>query len=91
MLRLIKMAIDAGHMHNVPVSMCGEMAGDPRYTRLLLGMGLTDFSAPPTSLLEVKNVIHQSHTAELTPLVDDILRNDDPAEISELLTTLNEM
>jgi phosphotransferase system enzyme I (PtsI) len=90
-LRLIKMAIDAGHMHNVPVSMCGEMAGDPRYTRLLLGMGLTDFSAPPTSLLEVKNVIHQSHTAELTPLVDDILRNDDPAEISQLLMTLNEM
>jgi phosphotransferase system enzyme I (PtsI) len=90
-LRLIKMAIDAGRKHNVPVSMCGEMAGDPRYTRLLLGMGLTDFSAPPTSLLEVKNVIHQSHTEVLSPLVDEILRHDDPAEISKLLITLNDM
>ncbi len=90
-LRLIKMVIDAGQQHNVPVSMCGEMAGDPRYTRLLLGMGLTDFSAPPTSLLEVKNVIQQSHKNALTPLVDDILHNDDPERISELLMMLNDM
>ena len=90
-LRLIKMVIDAGRQHDVPVSMCGEMAGDPRYTRLLLGMGLSDFSAPPTSLLEVKNVIHKSLMTQLTPIVNDILNNDDPAEISELLVILNEM
>jgi len=90
-LRLIKMVIDAGRQHDVPVSMCGEMAGDPRYTRLLLGMGLSDFSAPPTSLLEVKNVIHKSLMTQLTPVVNDILNNDDPAEISELLVILNEM
>ena len=90
-LRLIKMVIDAGRQHDVPVSMCGEMAGDPRYTRLLLGMGLRDFSAPPTSLLEVKNVIHKSLMTQLTPVVNDILNNDDPAEISELLVILNEM
>ena len=90
-LRLIKMDIDAGLQHDVQVSMCGEMAGDPRYTRLLLGMGLRDFSAPPTSLLEVKNVIHKSLMTQLTPIVNDILNNDDPAEISELLVILNEM
>jgi len=90
-LRLIKMVIDAGQQHDVPVSMCGEMAGDPRYTRLLLGMGLSDFSAPPTSLLEVKNVIHKSLMTQLTPVVKDILDNDDPAKISELLVMLNEM
>jgi phosphotransferase system enzyme I (PtsI) len=89
-LRLIKMVIDAGQQHDVPVSMCGEMAGDPRYTRLLLGMGLSDFSAPPTSLLEVKNVIHKSRMTQLTPVVNDILHNDDPAKISELLVILNE-
>jgi len=90
-LRLIKMVIDAGQQHDVPVSMCGEMAGDPRYTRLLLGMGLSDFSVPPTSLLEVKNVIHKSLMTQLTPVVNDILNNDDPAKISELLVILNEM
>ena len=90
-LRLIKMVIDAGQRHSVPVSMCGEMAGDPRYTRLLLGMGLSDFSAPPTSLLEVKNVINNSLMKQLTPVVDDILNSDDPEKISELLLTLNEL
>jgi len=90
-LRLIKMVIDAGQKHDVPVSMCGEMAGDPRYTRLLLGMGLGHFSAPPTSLLEVKNVIHKSLLTQLTPVVNDILNHDDPEIISELLVMLNEM
>ena len=90
-LRLIKMVIDAGQRHSVPVAMCGEMAGDPRYTRLLLGMGLSDFSAPPTSLLEVKNVINNSLMKQLTPAVDDILNSDDPEKISELLLTLNEL
>ncbi len=90
-LRLIKMTIDAGQQHRVPVSMCGEMAGDPRYTRLLMGMGLTDFSAPPTSLLEVKNVIHRSRMAQLKPIVNDILLNDDPVRIAELVSTLNDL
>jgi phosphotransferase system enzyme I (PtsI) len=90
-LRLIKMVIDAGHQHQVPVSMCGEMAGDPRYTRLLLGMGLTDFSVPPTSLLEVKDVIHHSQIKRLTPAANNILNSDDPEQIGELLKSLNEM
>jgi len=90
-LRLIKMVIDAGRQHDVPVSMCGEMAGDPRYSRLLLGMGLSDFSVPPTALLEVKNVIHKSRMTQLTPVVNDILHNDDPAKISQLLVKLNEI
>jgi len=90
-LRLIKMVIDAGRQYDVPVSMCGEMAGDPRYSRLLLGMGLSDFSVPPTALLEVKNVIHKSRMTQLTPVVNDILHNDDPAKISQLLVKLNEI
>ena len=39
-LKLIKMVIDAGKKHNIPIAMCGEMAGDPKYIKLLLGMGL---------------------------------------------------
>jgi phosphotransferase system enzyme I (PtsI) len=90
-LRLIKMVIQAGQRYAVPVSMCGEMAGDPRYTRLLLGMGLTEFSVPPTSLLEVKDVIQRSQIHHYAPVVDDILASDDPTEISALLGALNEM
>jgi phosphotransferase system enzyme I (PtsI) len=90
-LRLIKMVIDAGQHYQVAVSMCGEMAGDPRYTRLLLGMGLTEFSVPPTALLEVKDVIQRSRISRLTPVVEDMLVSDDPLEIAALLGTLNAM
>ncbi len=90
-LRLIKMVIEAGRQYSVPVAMCGEMAGDPRYTRLLLGMQLGEFSVPPTSLLEVKDVIQRSRISCLTPVVNDILASDDPVEIAALLGALNEM
>jgi phosphotransferase system enzyme I (PtsI) len=90
-LRLINMVIEAGQAHNVPVSMCGEMAGDPRYTRLLLGMGLTDFSVHPAGLLDIKEVIHQSKTSRFKPVVTDIVASEDPVRIAELLKILNEM
>jgi len=90
-LRLIKMTIDAGQQHDAPVAMCGEMAGDPRYTRLLLGMGLTDFSVHPTALLEVKDVIHHSRIADVTDIANYILEQDDPVNIIEQLDILNKM
>ena len=90
-LRLIKMVIDAGQQYDVPVAMCGEMAGDTRYTRLLLGMGLTDFSVHPTALLEVKDVIHHSRVADVTDTVNNILKQDDPVKIIEQLDILNKM
>jgi phosphotransferase system enzyme I (PtsI) len=90
-LRLVKLVIDAGQRYQVPISMCGEMAGDPRYTRLLLGMGLNEFSVPPTSLLEVKDVIQRSYISRFAPLVEEILASDDPVEIDTLMQRLNEM
>ncbi len=54
-LRLIQLIIQAGQAADIPVSMCGEMAGDPRFTRLLLGMGLTQFSMYPSSILEAQD------------------------------------
>ena len=90
-LRLVSMVIEAGQAHNIPVSMCGEMAGDPRYTRLLLGMGLTDFSVHPAGLLDIKEVIHQSETSRFKPVVADIVASEDPVRIAELLKILNEI
>ena len=59
-LRLIREVIEQGHLHNVPVGMCGELAGDPRATELLLGMGLREFSMSAGSIPLVKEVILES-------------------------------
>ena len=68
-LKLIKMVIDAGQAAGIPVAMCGEMAGDSRYTRLLLGMGLSEFSMHHTALQEVKRVINNCKIETLVPQV----------------------
>jgi phosphotransferase system enzyme I (PtsI) len=64
-LRLIHMTLSAGKKFNVPVSMCGEMAGVPRYTRLLLAMGLEHFSMHPNAILEIKRVINETDLSKL--------------------------
>lgn len=64
-LRLIGMTIDAGRRANIPVAMCGEMASDTRYTRLLLGMGLREFSVHPSMLLEVRQVINETDVSAI--------------------------
>jgi phosphotransferase system enzyme I (PtsI) len=81
-LRLIKMTIDAAHRHNIPVGMCGEMAGDPRYTRLLLGLGLREFSMQPGALLEVKKIVRDSDLPQLTRRTEQFLKqmDDGPAD-----------
>jgi len=56
-LRLIKNVIDAGHSKGIWVGMCGEMAGETKFTPLLLGLGLDEFSVPAPSLLKIKKVI----------------------------------
>ncbi len=64
-LRLIAGTINAGQRFRKPVSVCGEMAGDPNLTRLLLGMGLQHFSMHPRQLLDVKQQILQAHSNAL--------------------------
>lgn len=64
-LRLIREVINAGGRHGVPVSMCGEMAGDPRSVPLLLGMGLREFSMQPAALLGVRERLTELDTAKL--------------------------
>ena len=68
-LRLIAMTIDAGRDAGIPVSMCGEMAGDARYTRLLLALGLREYSMHPSSILEIKRIVLDSDLSELAPRI----------------------
>jgi phosphotransferase system enzyme I (PtsI) len=74
---------------NIPVSVCGEMAGDPDLTRLLLGMGLRIFSMHPSQILKVKNRVLKSEVNELAPNVRKMLRLDEPGKLREALDKLN--
>jgi phosphoenolpyruvate-protein phosphotransferase (PTS system enzyme I) len=89
-LHLIHRTIVAGEKAGTAVSMCGEMAGDVRYTRLLLALGLRDFSMHPASLLEVKHVITSSNQQKLAGLAQQILQCWDLVEMQELLDSINE-
>ena len=88
-LRLIDMTIKAGNAANIPVSMCGEMAGDIRYTRLLLGMGLKEFSMHPLTLLEVKKIVRESSLAELELLAKEVLDTKNHLDTSEIVDRYN--
>ena len=90
-LKLIKMVIEAGQLSGKEVSMCGEMAGEPIYTRLLLGMGLREFSMHHTALQEVKRVINSSSIDTLAPQVHALLHTSDPGQIPGLVENLNSM
>ena len=88
-LQLINMTIQAGKKAGVPVSMCGEMASDPSYTRLLLGMGLNYFSVQANTLLEIKHIINNSKLSSLRPRVKKILETSDIVEIEARVAKLN--
>jgi len=80
-LRLIATTIRAAHKVGKPVSVCGEMAGEVGATALLLGMGLTEFSMHPASLLKVKREVLRADVSRLTPRVRRLLATDDPVRI----------
>ncbi len=87
-LMLIKDVLEAGRRQQTPVAMCGEMAGDPLFTRLLLGMGLREFSAPPNNLLEVKEIILSSDVGELRRKCSTILTPAGSAELARRIAHL---
>ena len=89
-LKLISQTLQAGRRAKIPVAMCGEMAGDPRYTRLLLGMGLQEFSTHPSNLLEIKQIINKSKITDLEKPVKKILSSTVPNKISAMVDALNE-
>ena len=88
-LRLIDMTLKAGKKARIPVAMCGEMAGDPRYTRLLLGLGLSEFSMHPATLLLVKQSVRGSRAQALTRFARRVLKTRDTRSVHELVDALN--
>lgn len=88
-LRLIAMTIQAGQAAQIPVGMCGEMAGDPHYTRLLLGLGLREFSMHPSGLLEIKRIVRESELEQLRQAALEIMQARDSVVLHALVEKLN--
>jgi phosphotransferase system enzyme I (PtsI) len=80
-LRLIKATVDAGHKHGNWVGVCGEMAGDPVLTPLLLGLGVDELSATPSLVPPVKFLIRRLKLEEAKSLADFALNSESGAEI----------
>ena len=84
-LRLIGFAADAGARAGVPVSVCGEMAGDPRCTALLMGMGIRELSMAAASIPRVKRRIRSLRLAEAVRHAEAVLSETDPKRIAAAL------
>ncbi|WP_373754287.1 phosphoenolpyruvate--protein phosphotransferase [Neisseria weixii] len=90
-LKMIQHVIRTANRMDKSVSVCGEMAGDTAFTRVLLGMGLRRFSMNTNNLLDVKNIILKSDTNQLEYPIAKLMRNDDPEKSEKLLKKLNQI
>jgi phosphotransferase system enzyme I (PtsI) len=83
-LRLIKLVGDAGRQHGIPVSLCGEMAADPLYTWVLVGLGVRELSMHPPAIPVIKNIIRGSTLKEMETLAQGVLAAErvDDAELA---------
>ena len=88
-LQLVAHVIRGGNKAGIPVTVCGEMAGDERLTRVLLGFGLRQFSMHPAHLLTVKQQVLKSDLAQVTQLAGRMLRTEDPDKVRALLERMN--
>lgn len=89
-LRLVRDVIRGCMKHGQPVSVCGEMAGDPELTRLLLGFGLREFSMHPAQVLMVKQEILRSKASDCEKQAGRILRQGDPSKLAAALARWNQ-
>src|SRR5262249_54570035 len=84
-LRLIENVVKAAQRHNVDVSVCGEMSGDPIYTMLLVGMGLRQLSVTPHNIPEIKKVIRSITVEEANQVAQEALRLETARDVNNLL------
>jgi phosphotransferase system enzyme I (PtsI) len=84
-LRQIERALSAAQQANVPANLCGQMSGSARYTMLLLGMGLRQFSVAPVSILEIKRVIRTVTIQQCKEVADRVMTMEGSREIKMFL------
>ena len=88
-LQLIEITLKAGKKLGKEVSVCGEMAGDSKLTRLLLGLGLRQFSMHPSHILSIKHQVLKSDLVKLVPAARKILSSHDSDKIEPLMQKMN--
>lgn len=88
-VELIERVVRGGAAHQRPVQVCGEMAGDPRFAALLLGLGVREFSMPPGQLPAVKAVLTRLDAARCRAAVEDYLRAPERDSVEALLDALD--
>jgi len=84
-LRMIKRTCEVGREKGVRTYMCGEMAGEPLYAPILLGLGVDELSMNPQAIPMVKNAIRSINTADMDAFMDEVMRLTTPDEIQLLL------
>ena len=84
-LRLINMTATSAKKYNIPVSVCGEMAGDTLFTSILVGMGIRTLSMSTSRILKVKQYLSKINSNEVKKISDDIFKQDDSVIIKNLL------
>jgi phosphotransferase system enzyme I (PtsI) len=91
-LRLIRRIVDGGHDAGIPVAMCGEMAGEPLYSYVLLGLGIDELSMNATSIPRVKRILRKSVAYESREFVGELLAHTTAADIAgNLMKRLGEL
>lgn len=80
-LRTLKRVVDEGHRHKLPVSVCGEMAGDPIFAPLLLGLGVDSLSMAPPWLPAVKYIVRSMKMSDARALAEEALQMTSPREV----------
>ena len=88
-LRLIQFAVEAAARRDIPISICGEIAGDPRYAALLLGLGLRQLSMSPRNIPRVKQRIRNLDMVAASRRVRAIMDQSDPEQVAVLLDDFN--
>ncbi|MBN2448398.1 MAG: phosphoenolpyruvate--protein phosphotransferase [Phycisphaerae bacterium] len=84
-LKLVREIMRAARQHDVPVSICGEMAGAPIYTQLLLGLGLREFSMAPKDIPEIKKVVRSTTLRRCKTIANKVLRFDAERQVLNYL------
>jgi len=84
-VRMLKLIVDAAKEKKIKVSVCGEMAGDPLYVPLLIGLGVDSLSVSPGVLPEIKYVIRSMNTVDATEMAKEVIKQKDAASILKIL------
>ncbi|TYB30424.1 MAG: phosphoenolpyruvate--protein phosphotransferase [Candidatus Mcinerneyibacterium aminivorans] len=88
-LRLLKMIINNAHNEGIEVSMCGNMAGNPNFTILLIGLNLSILSVAPSNILEIKKIIRELSYEECKKIVDESMKYNDVKSIKDYYDSVN--